>query len=75
MNGCAGWSCVETVDGAGRVGATVYTEAPCNWCHGGEGTFLVHGNTVVGVFPEVSYFSTEKGVETAKALSTDADAA
>ena len=40
-----------------------------------EGTFLVHGNTVVGVFPEVSYFSTEKGVETAKALSTDADAA
>lgn len=35
-----------------------------------EGTFLVHGNTVVGVFPEVSYFSTQKGVEAAKAISS-----
>jgi hypothetical protein len=46
-----------------------------------DGTFLV-GKTggsdapVVGIFPEVAYYSTEKGVETAKALSSaDADAA
>jgi hypothetical protein len=41
-----------------------------------EGTFLVHSNTVIGIFPEVAYFSTEKGVEAAKALSAaDEDAA
>ena len=28
-----------------------------------EGTFLVNGNTVIGIFPEVAYFSTPKGVE------------
>jgi hypothetical protein len=50
VNGCAGWSCVETVDGEGRDGATVYTAATCNWCHGGEGTFLVH--TPAGEDPE-----------------------
>ena len=34
-----------------------------------EGTFLVNGNTIVGIFPEVAYFSTEKGVEKARALT------
>lgn len=42
VNGCAGWSCVEAVAGEGREGAEVYTAATCDWCHGGEGAFLVH---------------------------------
>lgn len=50
VNGCAGWSCVETADGAGRDGATAYTEATCDWCHGADGTFLVH--TPAGEDPE-----------------------
>jgi hypothetical protein len=33
-----------------------------------EGTFLVSGSTIIGVFPEVAYFSTPKGVEAARAL-------
>jgi hypothetical protein len=34
-----------------------------------EGTFLVVGSVVIGIFPEVEYFSTERGVEVAKALA------
>jgi histidyl-tRNA synthetase len=33
-----------------------------------EGTFFVSADTVVGVFTEVAYYSTSKGVEAAKAL-------
>jgi hypothetical protein len=40
-----------------------------------DGTFLVKGNTVVGIFPEVAYFSTERGVERARSIGTDEDAA
>jgi len=40
-----------------------------------DGTFLVKGNTVVGIFPEVAYFSTERGVERARSVGTDEDAA
>jgi hypothetical protein len=43
VNTCAGWSCVETADGADRAGETVFREAQCNWCHSGsDGAFLVH---------------------------------
>jgi hypothetical protein len=38
-----------------------------------EGTFLVNGSVVVGIFPEVSYFSTPKGIEAAKAISAGAE--
>jgi hypothetical protein len=33
-----------------------------------EGTFLVSDKTLVGIFPEVAYYSTPKGVEAARAL-------
>jgi hypothetical protein len=33
-----------------------------------EGTFLVHGTNIVGIFSEVSYFSTDKGVARAREL-------
>jgi hypothetical protein len=33
-----------------------------------EGTFLVSGTVVVGIFPEVAYFSTEKGMDVVRAL-------
>ena len=33
-----------------------------------EGTFLVQGTVVIGIFPEVAYFSTEKGMSTVNAL-------
>jgi hypothetical protein len=42
VNGCAGWSCVETAEGSDRDGATVFVEANCAWCHAGEdGKFKV----------------------------------
>lgn len=34
-----------------------------------EGTFFVRDGIVIGAFPEVVYFSTEKGVEAARALA------
>lgn len=37
VNGCAGWSCVETADDRGRDGATAYSEAHCDYCHSGSG--------------------------------------
>lgn len=36
INGCAGWSCVETAEGSGQDGATVFQTANCAWCHTGE---------------------------------------
>jgi hypothetical protein len=36
-----------------------------------DGTFLVSGDTVIGVFPEVAYFSTMRGVERARDLSIE----
>lgn len=33
-----------------------------------DGTFLVSGDVVIGIFSEVAYYSTAKGVEVAKAL-------
>lgn len=41
VNGCAGWSCVETAAGEDRDGATAFGAANCDWCHGGGDTFLV----------------------------------
>ena len=38
-----------------------------------DGLFLVKGDTVIGVFPENSYFSTPKGVDAAKAISAVAE--
>jgi len=38
-----------------------------------DGLFLVKGDTVIGVFPENSYFSTPKGVDAAKAISAAAE--
>jgi len=38
-----------------------------------DGMFFVNGETVVGVFPEVSYFSTEKGVARAKEIVANAE--
>jgi hypothetical protein len=37
-----------------------------------SGTFLVSGETVIGIFPESVDFSTPKGVEAARALQSDA---
>jgi hypothetical protein len=34
-----------------------------------EGTFFVRDGIVIGAFPEVVYFSTEKGVEAARAIA------
>ena len=36
-----------------------------------DGTFLVKGTTVIGVFSEVAYFSTERGVKAALDLSSE----
>lgn len=41
VNGCAGWSCVEAAAGADRDGATAFTDASCDFCHGSGDTFLV----------------------------------
>jgi hypothetical protein len=38
-----------------------------------DGMFFVNGETVVGVFPEVSYFSTEKGMARAKEIVANAE--
>jgi hypothetical protein len=40
-----------------------------------DGTFLVVGEVVIGVFSDVAYFSTEKGVAVAKALANGEEAA
>jgi hypothetical protein len=40
-----------------------------------DGTFLVNGNTVIGVFPEVAYFSTPLGVERVAVLSSGEEVA
>ena len=40
-----------------------------------DGTFLVVGEVVIGVFSDVAYFSTEKGVAVAKALTNGEEAA
>lgn len=40
-----------------------------------EGTFLVNGNTVIGVFPEVAYFSTPLGVERVATITSGEEAA
>lgn len=39
MNGCNGWSCVETGDGQGRTGQAVYDES-CSYCHGWNGPLV-----------------------------------
>lgn len=42
MNGCAGWSCVETAEDQDRDGPAAFGAATCNHCHSGpEGTFGV----------------------------------
>ena len=33
-----------------------------------EGTFLVNGTNIIGIFSEVAYFSTDKGVARAREL-------
>lgn len=38
-----------------------------------DGMFFVKGDNVVGVFPEVSYFSTEKGMERVKEIVANAE--
>jgi hypothetical protein len=40
-----------------------------------DGTFLVNGNTVIGVFPEVAYFSTPLGVERVATIASSTEAA
>ena len=35
-----------------------------------EGTFLVGSDVVIGIFPEVAYFSTDRGIEAAKSLTS-----
>ena len=40
-----------------------------------DGTFLVSGDTVIGVFPEVAYFSTPLGVERVAVLSSGEEVA
>lgn len=42
VNGCQGWSCVETAAGEDRDGPTAFTAAHCDYCHtGSDGAFLV----------------------------------
>ncbi|WP_438005907.1 MopE-related protein [Sorangium sp. So ce321] len=42
VNGCAGWSCVETAEDQDRDGPASFAAAGCNHCHSGpEGTFTV----------------------------------
>jgi hypothetical protein len=38
-----------------------------------DGMFLVAGDSVIGVFPEVAYFSTPKGVDAAKAIAASSE--
>ncbi|XYH96542.1 MopE-related protein [Sorangium sp. So ce1128] len=56
VNGCAGWSCVETAEDQGRDGPASFAAAGCNHCHSGpEGTFTVQ----VPPGEEVSEFLTD----------------
>lgn len=42
VNGCAGWSCVETPDDSGKDAETLFHDATCDFCHtGDDGKFLV----------------------------------
>jgi hypothetical protein len=42
LNGCTGWSCVQTADDKGRTGAVAYVEAGCTNCHTGkDGAFKI----------------------------------
>ncbi|HMV69327.1 MAG TPA: MopE-related protein [Myxococcota bacterium] len=43
VNGCTGWSCVETAEGLGLAGAELFEAATCTWCHSAatEGAFGV----------------------------------
>ena len=61
-----GWQ-VEVVDGEGLVAK--FADIDVAKKQKEEGTFLVNGSLVVGIFPEVAYFSTPKGIEAAKAIS------
>ena len=65
-----GWT-VEVVDGEGLVAK--FADIDVAKKQKEEGTFLVNGNVVVGIFPEIAYFSTPKGVEAAKAISAAAE--
>ena len=65
-----GWS-VEVMDGEGLVGKFADIDATKKQKE--DGTFLVNGNVVVGIFPEIAYFSTPKGVDAAKAISAGAE--
>jgi hypothetical protein len=65
-----GWN-VQVVDGEGLVAK--FADIDVAKKQKEEGTFLVDGNVVVGIFPEVSYFSTPKGIEAAKAISSGAE--
>lgn len=38
-----------------------------------DGMFMVSGDTVIGVFPEIAYFSTPKGVDAAKAIAASSE--
>jgi hypothetical protein len=61
-----GWQ-VDVMDGEGLVAK--FPEIDVAKKQKEEGTFFVNGSLVVGVFPEVAYFSTPKGIEAAKAIS------
>ena len=65
-----GWS-VEVMDGEGLVGR--FSDIDATKKQKEDGTFLVNGNVVVGLFPEIAYFSTPKGVDAAKAISAGAE--
>ena len=65
-----GWT-VEVLDGEGLVAK--FADIDVAKKQKEEGTFLVNGNVVVGIFPEIAYFSTPKGVEAAKAISAAAE--
>ncbi len=42
VNGCSGWSCVETAEDQDRDGPAAFEAATCDFCHSGpEGTFHV----------------------------------
>jgi hypothetical protein len=61
-----GWQ-VDVMDGEGLVAK--FADIDVAKKQKEEGTFFVNGSLVVGIFPEVAYFSTPKGIETAKAIS------
>jgi hypothetical protein len=65
-----GWS-VEVMDGEGLV--SKFADIDATKKQKEDGTFLVNGNVVVGIFPEIAYFSTPKGVDAAKAISAGAE--